>query len=181
MPKVTKIERAGKDYPEFGIKKGESHYVWSIKMQRGGIVRRSKTYPRQSQLTMSEYKGDAYRINEQIEDLKASDYSDVSDVESARDDLVSNAEELRDSQQDKLDNMPEGLQQGSTGEMLQSRIDAMDQFISELESIDFDEFDEDQEHAEWSEDNRVNSEGQTIEEVIEALVDQIKEISIDVE
>jgi hypothetical protein len=38
MPKVTKIKKAGKDYPQFGIKKGDAHFVWAIKMQRGGIL-----------------------------------------------------------------------------------------------------------------------------------------------
>jgi hypothetical protein len=51
MPKVTKV-RAAKDYPDKGIKKGEECYVWRIKLARGGMDCRSKTYPRPSQLNL---------------------------------------------------------------------------------------------------------------------------------
>jgi hypothetical protein len=38
-------------------------------------------------------------------------------------DIKSGFEDLGQETQDSLDNMPEGLQQGATGEMLQERID----------------------------------------------------------
>lgn len=179
MPKVTKIERAGKDYPEFGIKKGDTHYVWAIKMQRGGIVRRSKTFPRQSQLTLSEYKVSAHELNERIEDF---DSDVVSDMEQFRDELVSDAESLRDEQQDKLDNMPEGFQQGSTGEKIQERIDALESFISELEDLEFDEF-EAEEREEGSDDDEPlrNAEGNTEAEHAEELLQKLKEICLSVD
>lgn len=178
MPKVTKIERAGKDYPEFGIKKGDTHYVWAIKMQRGGVVRRSKAYPRQSQLTMSEYKIQAHQLNEQIEDFHHD--GTIQSVSSFLEELISDTENLRDEQQEKLDNMPEGLQQGSTGEMIQARIDAIEAFLSELENIDEPDFEADGEEVEETEDS-VDSDGKTEEELADEFEEAIKEITLEVE
>lgn len=50
--------------------------------------------------------------------------------------LISNLEEIRDDLQSRLDNMPESLQYGPTGELLQERIDGLDSAIGDLESID---------------------------------------------
>ena len=43
-----------------------------------------------------------------------------------------------DECQESLDNMPEGLQEGDTGQMLQERIEACESAQSELESMDLD-------------------------------------------
>ncbi len=56
---------------------------------------------------------------------------DQSTVESIKSDL----EDLRDTCQDSLDNMPESLQYGATGEMLQDRIDMLEDVINELDSV----------------------------------------------
>lgn len=178
MAKVKFIKAAGKDYPKFGIKKGESHYVWAMKAQVGGVVRRSKTLPRESQKTLSSYKSSAHSLNEVIEDLKT---SSVEDLESAVEYIVSSAEELRDEVQGSLDNMPEGLQKGSTGELLQARIEALDSFIDELQSIDFEEFDHDEEHENYSDDLPVNGEGNSEQEHIDQLLAEIQNINLDVE
>jgi len=181
MPKVTKIEKAGKDYPQFGIKKGDTHYVWAIKMQRGGVVRRSKTYQRASQLTMSDYKVQAHQLNEQIEDFESD--GTIASVESFLDDLKSDAEALRDEQQEKLDNMPEGLQQGTTGETIQERIDALEAFVSELDGVDVPDFEseepEDGDEPVEDEPPR-NSDGETEEDVAQTFLDEIKAITLDV-
>ena len=57
--------------------------------------------------------------------------------------IISDLEELRDELQDRLDNMPEGLQEGDIGQLLQERIDALDSAISDMESIDIDTIQED--------------------------------------
>ena len=70
------------------------------------------------------------------------DNYDVS--EDGRDGIISDLESIRDEQQERLDNMPEGLQQGDTGMLLQDRIDQLEAAISDLENIDFDDEDEDE-------------------------------------
>ena len=51
--------------------------------------------------------------------------------------IIDELETLRDNCQDNLDNMPEGLQEGDTGQLLQERIDCLDDVICELENIDY--------------------------------------------
>lgn len=59
--------------------------------------------------------------------------------ESTADEIASALEELRDQQQDSLDNMPENLQQGDTGCMLQERIDSLECTIDELNNISWED------------------------------------------
>lgn len=122
------------------IPKGTEYYMWSFK---NGPTVRSLTAPRQSQLTQSNYLSTLYSIQESIEDFNGQSEDEIREF---RDDIVSQLEELRDTTQDSLDNMPEGLQQGPTGELLQERIDSLDNAISEFESIDtdFDSLDDDE-------------------------------------
>ena len=63
--------------------------------------------------------------------------------EDAIDNIVSDLQEIADDLQGRLDNMPEGLQEGDVGQLLQERIDALESAISELESIDVDSVKED--------------------------------------
>lgn len=183
MPKV-KYVKAAKDHPAQGIAKGEMYYVWAIKTQRGGITLRSKTPPRQSQLTLSEYKSAAWELVERLEDFQKP--SDISDLVSFRDELVSDAENLRDEQQEKLDNMPEGLQQGDTGTMIQERIEALESFIEELGDIDFDcDIDMDEEYPgggsedptqeEWEEERQ-----EKYDQRLQELFDELSGVSLEV-
>lgn len=125
---ITRVAR--KDYPDQGIKKGDTYYQWQLFKQP---LRRSKTPPRRSQLTGSEFLGTVYDLEDRIAEAKADD-----GLPEEIDSIKSEFEQLRDDTQEKLDNMPEGLQQGDTGNLLQERIDALDAVISELDNIDAD-------------------------------------------
>jgi uncharacterized protein YicC (UPF0701 family) len=140
VPRVHQ-RKAAKDYPSDGIAKGETYYTWSIKLQRGGLVKRSKTYPKPQQLTTSEYRIAVLDLIDRINDAE-----DIDALRSVADDI----RELANEQQEKLDNMPEGLQQGATGELIQERqqeceswaddVDAAcDQLESTLSDIDDEE------------------------------------------
>lgn len=197
MPKV-KLVKARQDYPAQNIAKGDMYYVWAIRMQRGGITRRSKTAPRQSQLTLSEYKMAAHLLNEQIEDYQRP--KNISDLREFRDELKDEADSLRDMQQEKMDNLPEGLQQSQTGEAIQERIDAVEAFIDELDELELEDDDLDPEDEgdfevdadESKAEGRVlNSDGQDMAEwkevrleqyeaKVQELYDELTAISIDV-
>lgn len=138
MPKVTHVKKARKANKAQGIKKGDSYYWWSVMIGGRGHKRYSLTKPKPSQLTNSEFWGAVYGIQEDAE----ANPPDFENFESQRDDIVSQLEGIRDETQDKFDNMPDGLQQGDTGQMLEERVSAIDDVISELEGIDLD-FDED--------------------------------------
>lgn len=111
-------QKARKDYPNEGIQKGEVYYQWQL---YHGPVRRSKTPPKRSQLTGSGYLSTLY-------DLFDQEINEPSDLESIADEL----ESLGQEQRDRFDNMPEGLQQGDTGQMLEQRADACEEAASNI-------------------------------------------------
>src|SRR5688500_15891789 len=129
MPRVyTQVAR--KDYPQQGIKKGETYYKWSIKTGPiSGRTYKSKTYPKPLQLTGSEFMSTLYSIEEDLGGLSVDSegtYAEkIEGVKDYIDEIIGQLEDLRSETQGKLDNMPEGLQQGGTGELLQERIDAV--------------------------------------------------------
>lgn len=138
MARATFVKAARKDYPDHGIKKGESYYWWAF-MQggRGGPKRYSKTPPKRSQLTQSEFWSAVFDLQDD-----RSQAPDFDSLESERDDLVSELQNILDETQGKLDNMPDGLRDGDSGNTLQERIDALELAISEMESADI-SFDDD--------------------------------------
>lgn len=126
MPRVKQV-KAAKDYPQFGIKKGDLHYYTKMKTgpRSSRELRQIKPFKR-SQLTNSEFLSARY------------DWEDDKGDVGSHEDVTSLAERIReigDNERDKLSNMPEGLQQGDTGQMLESRADACDAAADELEEI----------------------------------------------
>ena len=153
---LSKIDKTvpADDNDKILIAKGESYYTWSF--MNGGTFY-SKTRPRASQLTSSDFMSTYYGIQESVEDFET---TDLDELISFVDDVKSSLEELRDETDDRLNNMPESLQGGPTGELLQERVDSLDSTISELEYIDFD-FEEPSEEdslAELAERNDVDTE-----------------------
>jgi vacuolar-type H+-ATPase subunit E/Vma4 len=140
--------------------KGEEYYQWSIKSQRGGTTYRQHVRHgsvRQSQLTHSKMSG-AYAAVEAAEDEIAS-AGNVYDMKAALETCAEEIGNVRDEYQESLDNMPENLQQGDTGQQIQEKIDALESFADELTSVDLEEFGEEEPgidneaaHAKWTED-----------------------------
>jgi hypothetical protein len=133
MPKVTFVKSARKDYPNQGITKGESYYHWSFMSGgKGGPKIRSKRKPRPSQLTQSEFWSQVLSWQESADDKTP----ELSDIESEIGELKSDIEALRDEQLEKHDNLPPGLQDGPSGELIQGRYDALDEAYNILDSIE---------------------------------------------
>jgi len=63
MPRVQRV-KARKDYPNDGIKKGDTYFKWSIRTGRRGITYRNLKRPRASQLTGSDKKSRLYSAAE---------------------------------------------------------------------------------------------------------------------
>jgi hypothetical protein len=131
MPRINKVKRARKAIPSAGIEVGQPYYWWKF---RFGGKHVSKTYPKPSQLTQSEFLSTIYDINERIDNIDADNAAE--EVPAIIDELDSLASE----QEDKLSNMPDSLQQSPTGELLQNRADAVNDMKSELEDVDLDVF-----------------------------------------
>jgi hypothetical protein len=124
MPRVFHT-KAAKDWPDIGVQKGEMYYRWRIKMSRGGIDCRSKTYPRPSQLNRG-FRG-------QLGDIEL-DMGNAQDP----DELRGFAETLRELGEEcgsSFENMPEGLQQGDTGQLLEERRDGLEAWADEVEGF----------------------------------------------
>lgn len=136
------------------IAKGESYYWWQFK---NSPKKYSKTRPKASELTQSNYLSQLYEIQERIDEISA---DCAEDLESILDDIKSNLESLKEETEGSLENMPESLQSSPTGELLQERIDSLDNAISEFEGIDldYDEPDTDQVKEEIAEDEGLDTE-----------------------
>jgi len=135
MAKAT-YQVARKDYPQHGIFKGEGYWKWSF---RFGGTHYSKTKPKPSQLTQSEFLGRVYALSEDIDDF-VNNYDDLTTEgiqEFVENTLIPEIEDLQDECENSLDNMPEGLQDGPTGELLQGRIEALEEMRGELECLEF--------------------------------------------
>ena len=65
-------------------------------------------------------------------------YESFGSGESAPEEISSELESIRDELQDRLDNMPEGLQDADTGMILQERIENSEDAMNELDNIDTD-------------------------------------------
>jgi hypothetical protein len=129
MTRAHHVKHARKDNPDHGIKKGDSYYWW--KFMRGG-KHYSKTAPKPSQLTRSEFWSAVYSVQEDF--TATPDF--IADVESQVEEIKSRLQDISDETQSKLDNMPQGLQDGDTGQLMQKRIDAISDAIGTLESLD---------------------------------------------
>jgi hypothetical protein len=123
--KVYKVLKARRAIPGV-IAVGDTYYWW--KFRRGG-KRFSKTYPKPSQLTMSEFWSTVLEWSERSR-------PDADGIEGYLDDLKSEVDTFKSEQEDKLSNMPDALQEGDTGQMIQGRVDALEDLHSNLDSID---------------------------------------------
>ncbi len=122
MPRVHHVKKARKDNP--AVKKGESYYWWKF---RYAGKRYSKTRPKSSQLTQSEFLSRLYAIDEQ-------------DTPWSLEDLKDELESLQEMCEDSLQNMPEQLQDSSeSGQLLQERIDGLEDWIGQLDSLEDDD------------------------------------------
>lgn len=134
MPRVTRVAKARKDQgccSKCGkpIKAGDPYVWWQNKTTYGGIRRNrckeAACYPKASDLTTSAFRAPLYALQEQLESASC-----IDDIREIVDELRSLGEE----QQEKFDNLPEGFQQGDTGQLLEERANGCEEAASELES-----------------------------------------------
>lgn len=135
MPRVHFVQKARKDNSV--VKKGESYYHWKF---RHGPKKYSRNRPKPSQLTQSEFLSTVYDLNDRIEELEA---SDIDDLQSQVSEISDEFRTLGYDQQEKVYNMPEGLQQGDTGQLLERRAEECADVADQLEGLDFDSCNED--------------------------------------
>lgn len=158
MTKVTHVKRARKAIPEAGIAIGDAYYWWKF---RYGGIHRSKTPPKPSQLTQSTFVSTMLELQERAEGIAAGlrdGSTTCSDAESELQEIASEVSSAGEECQSSLDNMPEGLQQGSTGELLQARIDACETIADDLEGVDIPDEEDPEDAAVPTDDDDPNQE-----------------------
>jgi hypothetical protein len=185
MARAHYVKSARKDNPV--AKKGEPYWWWKPMVGgRGGAKRYSKTQPTRSQLTQSEFLSGLY-------DIEDGSMADAQTPEDFRD-VAQALRDLGQEQQDKYDNMPDGLQQGNTGQMIEERAQNCESWADEIETA-ADELESEltdlegawQEWSDWDEQAEQNAaddadepeepsctrpEGDTLEEARQALIDE---------
>ena len=127
MPRVHHVRKARKSYSNDGIEKGDSYYWWQFAF---GRKIRSKTKPVRSQLTQSGFLSNLY----DLQDGLANRFTDIYAIADDKQNLYDELEGMKQECEDSLENMPEGLREtSSSGELLQERIDALEEWLDELE------------------------------------------------
>lgn len=118
---------ARKDYPESGVKAGDTYYFAQVQTgPRSSRTIRSLNPIPQSQLTTSPFKSGWYAMQEAWEASAKDSEAIMEPAEVIR--------ELGNAAQESFENMPEGLQQGDTGQMLEARASACEEAADQLES-----------------------------------------------
>lgn len=138
MPRVNRVDKSRKSPGNCGkcgteIKAGDPYVWWKFRFG-GKHIRcgKSECGPKPADLTQSEFLSTLYGIQSQnFEDCES-----ITDLESARDDAVSDLESLRDECEEKRNNMPEQLQDSDSGNLLQGRIDGLQEMIDALQAVD---------------------------------------------
>lgn len=133
MPRVNFVKKARKAYPHAGIKAGDQYYWWKF---RYGPKHRSLTKPTPQQLTQSEFWIRVYDLQERIQGLEWSE-----GIEDQVEEIVEELREFADEQEEKLNNMPDSLQEGDVGQMLQERYEGISEWADELEGVEMDSYD----------------------------------------
>jgi hypothetical protein len=175
---------ARKDYPRDGIKKGDTYYYTKLKLQRGGIEKRSLKPFKPSQLTTSSFKIAFLSAGESFDEAMAGD-----DYGSLPQALTDAAEAIRDAGQEARVALLKALGhvvEGDTGQMLEARADGCDSKADELDGLAGDaqdlldnepnESDFKVPEGEDEGDEAVNDDGLTFDEAMEAYNESMADL-----
>jgi len=145
------------------VRKGETYYSWSFRFGGQYI---SQTFPRRSQLTQSDFWSTLY---EAFEGFEMGEYNTIEKLVSAIEMLESAADDATSMCEDSMSNIPDSLQEGPVYIKLQERVDALEQFVTDISSIkdelesadleDMKEDDADFDLDQWLADKRADVEG----------------------
>ena len=135
MARLHHVKKARKDNP--AVSAGEPYFWW----QHAFHARQySKRHPKPSQLTLSEFMSEYLSIGEELEEAVGG-VGGLEDLHQLITDYGERITELRDQTEEKYENMPEGPQMSETGELMQERIQGLEQWAEDLEQLDFEDED----------------------------------------
>lgn len=132
MPKLHHVMHARKAQPANGIEKGDSYYWWEF---RNGGKHVSKTRPRRSQLTQSEFYAAMWEAEDSLTEA-VSLTSDKDGILEALNSALDTVRDQMDSCADKVSNMESAFPNGSpTIDLVQQRADRCEEIVDELERL----------------------------------------------
>ena len=143
MPKVTHVAKAMKDAGtcckcRAAIKAGEPYKWFANLIGRTSIKKKfcANCRVRSSDLTTSDKLSRLYAAQESIEDILTGD--DFTALKAVAPDALqcaaNEAREVGQEYQESFDNMPDGLQQGDTGQRIEEMANNCESWADELES-----------------------------------------------
>ena len=136
MARATFVKKARKDVAGTEIKKGDSYYWW--KFRHSGKYY-SKTMPRPSQLTQSEFLSTIYALEEGLNDdaeLMRDGRMDAEGFADSIENVASEVENLGSETSDKISNMESAFPNGNpTIELLQERVDKCEEIEQALQDL----------------------------------------------
>jgi hypothetical protein len=166
MARAHFVKKARKDIKGYDgkivVAKGESYYWWQF---RNSPKQVSKTMPRRSQLTRSDFYATMYDIEDAFAELNP---ESPNELRSFVEDQIAELQNVADECRDKQSNMPDSLQYSPTGELLEARAEAVDNIVSDLESITLD--------GEPGTDN-----AEALKEWMKDKIDEVQNVSFDYE
>lgn len=170
MPRVNSVKKCRKTPGKCSrcahkIKKGEPYIWWKFNFGAKYVrCAEPSCYPKPSDLTRSEFWG---RMGDlQQEGFEGTTYEELRD---RRETVMDALNEIADDCEEKFNNMPQSLQDGDTGQLLQERADACRDCVTELEDIDLPEEeppDEKDEEAVEEYDNRVTDKKDLLDQAL---------------
>jgi hypothetical protein len=141
MAKVHYVHKARKARPNNGIQPGDSYYWWATRSVVGGTYVKTFHYsrgkPKRSQLTNSPFKKAFYQLIETLEDSYP---PTLREFEKLQGWLLDALNELIESEQGKLANLPPSLQESASGDKINDRISALEELFSQVEDSPLPEF-----------------------------------------
>lgn len=130
------------------IKAGQKFFTWKHNHAPASYQHQEHGGPKTSELCTGKMSGVYAAIEDaNIAVQEARNMNDASGLKQVLEDCSSAVEDVRSEYESSLENMPESLQGGPTGEGIQEKIDGLQSFIDELESADC-EYEEEPEPAE---------------------------------
>lgn len=128
--KIYTVKKARKEYPEDNIKPGDTYYYVSPK---GRKKERSKSIEALGIWCTNYMKLFRGELASNMEDWETR--KEGLQGEDERDTLLDEVNEFLEEKQSNLENVPESLQESH---ILNEQIEQLEEFIEELESIEFD-------------------------------------------
>lgn len=139
MPKVHHVKRARKPIADHGINVGDSYYWWKF---RYGGKHVSKTAPRPSQLTQSDFLSEILALEESIQDAIGNFESALEDMKSAIGEAADRVRDMASECEEKASNVEDRFPGGSpTIDLLNERASKCEEVADALESISLDDID----------------------------------------